>query len=113
MFTEDQRQRIVELFDAFCEGRVPIMARDQIALQYTIERHDVVLFEKRPVFNQPGKWVNCNVAKFRWNASRDTWSLLWRDRDSLWHHYDAGAPSDRLEVQLDEVDRDPTGIFWG
>ena len=45
-------------------------------------------------------------------------SMIWRmnfgsDQNSRWHPYDDCSPSSSFSRLLDEVDRDPTGIFWG
>ena len=45
--------------------------------------------------------------------STQAWSLSWRDRNLRFHAYDLLAPSRRVEDLLAEIDRDPTGIFWG
>ena len=34
-------------------------------------------------------------------------------RSLRFHHYDLHAPSQRVDDLLAEIDRDPTGIFWG
>jgi len=39
--------------------------------------------------------------------------LFWRDRNQKWHKYDLVEPSSDVLVLLDEIDRDPTCIFWG
>jgi Protein of unknown function (DUF3024) len=39
--------------------------------------------------------------------------LYWRDRNLRFHSYDLLAPSNRVDDLLDEINRDPTGIFWG
>lgn len=113
MLTAEERRRVVETLDAFCDARVPIMVRDKVVLQFRIHRHDVVLFEKRPVFDDPSRWIELDVAKFRLNRPAETWSLLWRGRNSKWHHYKECEPSPDLAALLREVDQDPTGIFWG
>ena len=113
MLTEDQKKHIVEVFDAFCESHNPIWVRDKVVLQFRIHRHDVMLFEKRPLFNDPEKWIHSDVAKFRLNATAGAWSLLWQDRNARWHFYDNCEPSPEIERLLEEVDSDPTGIFWG
>ena len=42
-----------------------------------------------------------------------TWSLYWRDRNLRFHTYDRLRPTGNVDQLLDEIDRDPTGIFWG
>ncbi len=41
------------------------------------------------------------------------WVLYWRDRNLRWHEYDLLEPGPTFEEALAEVERDPTGIFWG
>jgi hypothetical protein len=42
-----------------------------------------------------------------------TWALCWRDRNELVHEYDRVPPSRDIDDLLDEIDGDPTAIFWG
>jgi hypothetical protein len=39
--------------------------------------------------------------------------LYWRDRNLRFHIYDLLEPSNRVDDLLNEIDRDPTCIFWG
>ena len=112
-FSADELTAITTLLDEWAEGRVPIMVRDELVLQYRITRHDVLLFEKRPAFRAPGEWTERHVAKFRFNRRRGTWSLLWRDRHVRWHTYEPLPLARELRTLVEEVDRDPAGIFWG
>jgi len=41
------------------------------------------------------------------------WYLYWMDRNSRWHEYLGIEPSSNLDRLLEEVEEDPTGIFWG
>ena len=113
MLAKGVKALVGALLEAYCERRVPLHIRDSVALQFRFRGDDVVLFEKRPVFQRPNEWVNCNVARFRHNHSSGTWSLFHRDRNGRWHAYDLIEPSTHFETLLAEVDRDPTGIFWG
>jgi hypothetical protein len=112
-FSPDELAQISDILDPWCEERVPIMVRDKLVLQYRVERHDVVLFEKRPAFRRPGEWTETFVAKFRFNRKTGLWSLLCRDRRMRWRRYDLVEPARDLEGLVQEVGRDPTGIFWG
>jgi hypothetical protein len=35
------------------------------------------------------------------------------DRNQKWHRYTRAGPSARVNVLLDEIEADPTAIFWG
>lgn len=47
------------------------------------------------------------------HAADKSWTLYWRDRNLRFHLYDLLAPSNRVGDLLNEIDRDPTCIFWG
>lgn len=51
-------------------------------------------------------------ARLRYTKSRNRWSLYWRDRNLKFHEYDLTDPTPDIQDLLDEIDRDPTGIFW-
>lgn len=53
------------------------------------------------------------VARLRYVSKRKHWVLYWRDQNQKWHLYDLIHPSPDVLVLLNEVDRDPTCIFWG
>lgn len=52
-------------------------------------------------------------ARFHYTRSADTWTLYYRDRNLRFHRYDPAPPSADIGTLLAEVDRDPTGLFWG
>ncbi|MHB8660085.1 MAG: DUF3024 domain-containing protein [Solirubrobacteraceae bacterium] len=53
------------------------------------------------------------VARLPWSVSRRDWTLFWRERNQRWHRYADAAPAAEIATLPDEIDRDPTGIFWG
>ena len=53
------------------------------------------------------------IARLRYIKANKTWTLYWRDRNLRFHTYDRIEPSTRITDLLAEIDRDPTGIFWG
>jgi hypothetical protein len=53
------------------------------------------------------------IARLRYTAAGKSWTLYWRDRNLRFHIYDLIAPSSHVNDLLDEIDRDPTCIFWG
>ncbi|OGW43563.1 MAG: hypothetical protein A2X57_11365 [Nitrospirae bacterium GWD2_57_8] len=49
----------------------------------------------------------------RYNPKAETWMLYWIDRNSKWHEDEGLAPVKNLDRIIAELDRDPTGIYWG
>ena len=101
-----------ELLQLFCDARVPERVRDQVKLNFSFDGNSVTLSEERPKWNDPTKWISSKVAQFRYQPGTGTWVLFCRDQNGRWHEYFLPADAD-LGVLLKEVDRDPTGIFWG
>ena len=57
MLTDDQREEVILMFEAYCEERVPLEVRDRLALQFRIVGPEVILYEKRPHFMRPAEWT--------------------------------------------------------
>jgi len=113
MLDEAFKKGIERNLTLFCDARVPLMVRDKVVLQFRFEAQTVVLFEKRPHFARAGEWTESPIARFRYVKSRKRWTLQYRDRNCRWHRYDPLPESESFDELLDEIDTDPTGIFWG
>jgi hypothetical protein len=100
--------------DAFLGKRVPPRVADKIRLAYTFRGNSVTITEHRsPWMEGRTEWSTHSFAQLRYNAKTGTWSLYWADRNSRWHEYDRLPPVKDIDRILAEIDRDPTGIFWG
>jgi hypothetical protein len=113
MFSKAELESITGLIDEFCDERVPIAVRDQVVLQYRIQRHDIILFEKRRSVRDPEHWIESPVVKLRFNRKRGAWTLLYCDRHRRWHRYENLEPVPQLDELLEELDADPLALFWG
>jgi hypothetical protein len=107
------RQHVQAKLGRFCRERVPAEVRDQIRLDFGIRGNMVTLFECRPRFDAPEEWVESKIAQFRFDPKLRSWGLYWTDRNGKWHRHDGAPPAKEISPLLEEVDRDPTGIFWG
>lgn len=110
---EQTRLSAEKVLDEYCRDAVPEHAQDKLRLGYLSRRMAVTLFEIRPAFRRPGKWVSIDVARFRYNKTNKEWMLFRRDRNRKWHVYEGLEPSVDFSVIFQEVLDDPTGIFWG
>jgi len=99
--------------DSFCEHRVPDSVKHKVNLSYERRGKTITLFENRAPWKEGLNWSKLAVAKFRYNESNFTWTLYCADRNERWFNYVDISPSNDLNDLLAEVDKDPTGIFWG
>ena len=102
-----------KVLSEYCREKIPEKYRDQIKIKYKVWGKKYTIYESRPLFMDHDKWSELAVVQCRYNPETEKWSLHWADRNSRWHPYDLLDPSPRLQTLLDEIDRDPTGIFWG
>jgi hypothetical protein len=110
---DELRKTVEETLQVFCERRVPKRVRDQVRLSFSIRGNSALLVEERPRWDEPSEWLSLKIAQFRFDPTSLKWSLYRRDRNERWHFYSLVKPTKDFRVLLAEVDRDPTGIFWG
>lgn len=74
----------------------------------------MTLYEHRaPWRESDAEWTTMSVAQLRYDMKRGMWTLYCGDRNSRWHEYTNVSPTKDIDGLLAEIDRDPTGIFWG
>lgn len=61
----------------------------------------------------PAHQEAASCGRLRYTKATGQWSLYWRDRNLRFHVYDRIMPSPHIDELLQEIDRDPTAIFWG
>lgn len=100
---------------AYCDKRVPKDMKERVKLFYKIRGNNVTLIESQPVlWSDPESIkIEMKIAQIRFNNDNKSFTLYYADRNDRWHLYDWIEPSTELEDILQEIDRDPTGIFWG
>ena len=57
--------------------------------------------------------MHMNIAQLRYEPTSTRWTLYWVDRNSRRHRYDDLEPTSNLCALINEIDRDPTCIFFG
>lgn len=84
-------------------------------LDVVVRGATITIYDARPPWDPAmgPDWAQVTVAQFRFDASHGLWSLYWADRNSRWHLYEDVEPSSNIVDLLEEVDEDPTGIFFG
>lgn len=108
-----EAQQVQRVLDAYGESRVPARFRNEIQVIARKEGNSFFLIERRPGWRRRGEWTESPIAKFRYFVGRREWVLYWANRNERWFQYDLVEASPDIGPLLAEVDRDPTGIFWG
>ncbi len=110
---EFARRRAARDLDIFGKRRDAGVSADRLRLEYEFRGDAVTLVERRIPW-QPGMegqpWTRTPIARFRYDVKAARWMLYWPDRDTQWHVDDGIEPAPNLAPQ---VDRDPSGIYWG
>lgn len=112
-FSDLERKRIEQTVGEFCRTRSPARLKDKLRLEYCVKGHDVVIFERRPKWDDKTVWTESPVAKLKFIRSADKWRLYWRRADLKWHEYPGPSSSDRLDDLVREIDADPLACFFG
>jgi len=88
---------------------------DQVRLSVTVEGNAITIADERAPWRDPrDDWTSVPVARLRWTATRQEWSLQEPTLEGGWTAYRGEiGPTSSIEPQLAELDDDPTGIFWG
>jgi hypothetical protein len=99
----------------WCAARVPEHARDQVRVECELAPRHLTIVERRAPWDEDSteEWTSSPIARLRYTAATSSWTLFWRDRRERFGRYDRLEPTPQVQVLLDEIERDPTGIFWG
>jgi hypothetical protein len=99
----------------WCEARIPAQHRDQLRIEFEQRGNVLTILECRPPLSAAlgPEWRRHGIARLRYTASSAVWHLFWRDRNMRFHRYEPCAASAHVADLLVEIERDPTGIFWG
>ncbi len=110
---EFTRKLVETRLSTYCANKIPVTIPDQVRLEFRIKGNNVTLYKTRTVFGDPSVWSESPVAQFRFDDETKKWNLYCCDRNSKWYLYSEIDSSANFDDFLKEVDRDPTGIFWG
>lgn len=98
----------------YCDAKVPAHLRDQARVEADTRGNSVTIFDCRPPWHPDvTEWSRAPVAQLRYKAATKAWTLYRADRNSRWHPYEDLDADQHVQALIDEIDEDPTGIFWG
>lgn len=107
--------RVRKRLQVFCD-RVPPHARGKVWYDWRVRGNQVTVAEKRPAWWKgaaPEEITIHEFARFQYDPTTHSWMLKWRDRNGRFHPYEGFESIRSFERLVDEVDADPTCIFFG
>ncbi len=87
--------------------------RAQLDYGYSYDGKVVVLYEIRPVWNNPKEIQHIEFAKIRFYKSRQEWNLYWMRASGKWELYKPFPESTHLDIIIDIISEDKQGCFFG
>ncbi len=110
---ELEMARVRKRLDSFCD-RVPPHARDQVWYGWRVRGNQVTVSEQRPAWRgPPGEVTVHEFARFQYDPETHHWMLKWSDRNGRFHPYEEFEKVRSFDRIVDEVESDPTCIFFG
>lgn len=98
----------------FCERRVSPHVRHKVNLSYKVRGNSITIIENRaPWRKELIEWTHSPIAQIRYDEKKNTWTLYCMDRNRKWWVYDSLPSVKDIDKVIDEIDKDPTRIFWG
>jgi len=112
-FSELEKKRIEKIVGTFCDNRVPARARDQLKVGFRIEGQAIFIFESRPRWDKPSRWLDLDFAKITYVNSRRIWKLYWKRASGKWNQYKPHFESKDLGKLITTINEDQFGCFFG
>ena len=99
----------------WCAARVPEHLHDELRVEVDVAPRHLTIVETRPPWREDfgPEWTGFPIARLRYTKTTGPWEIYWRDRHLKFHRYDRAEPSPEVPELLEEIERDPTAIFWG
>lgn len=101
--------------ERFCAARIPARAAHQVRLEVEVSGDHVTIAERRAPWSPSlgPEWTRTLIARLRYRHDEGTWALFWAGRNGAFHRYAGTAPTPTVDDLLREIERDPSGVFWG
>ncbi|MDT8442293.1 MAG: DUF3024 domain-containing protein [Desulfuromonadales bacterium] len=111
--SEIELKRIDKIVGGFCQQKTPQHCRDQLRFDYRVDDHDVLLLEIRPRWNNPQEKTEMDVAKLKFNRTKNIWTLYWKRANGKWQTYQEAGQKTSLDELINEIAEDRYGCFFG
>ncbi|MQA07990.1 MAG: DUF3024 domain-containing protein [Pseudonocardiaceae bacterium] len=104
----------VRQVERWCTRKVPERLRDEIRVECKRRGNAVTIVERRAPWSRSigPDWTEQKIAQLRLGDD-GLWSVYWADRNGKWLSYPGVPEANSPMPLLEEIDRNPNGVFWG
>lgn len=106
-------KRIEKVVGEFCRRRSPDEFKDKLSIGYKMAGHEVLIYERRPKWDDPQNFIELPVAKLRYTRTTNVWHLYWQRANMRWVAYEPYAQDRDIGALVRVIDRDEYGCFFG
>ena len=105
---------LLRQIDRWCSQCVPQHARSEMRVETKRRGRSVTVVERRAPWDSESAqgWSERRVAQLRYGQD-GRWELFSLDRSSKWRTVSDAPDASSPVPLLEEIDRDPHGLFWG
>lgn len=95
--------------------RTPGDLRDEMVVEVDETPRGLTILECRPPWGEllGAEWTRSPIARLTHSKQSGEWTLYYADRNDRFQRYWECDPSVHVADLLEEIDNDPTCIFWG
>jgi hypothetical protein len=105
---------VIEVMENYVASiRPPEHIREKVDVSYKIDNQSVILFEARPLFNNPEQKIESFYAKATYVKSTAKWKVYWMRASGDWNVYAPMPEVASLRDFVDLVDEDKYHCFKG
>jgi len=113
-FSAAQSGQIASMMDDYIErNRPPEHIRPKLDIGWRFDKQTVYVFEIRPQWNNPSVTDHHDIAKATWVEQAKEWRVYWMRGNLKWNRYNPLPSIGNLQRFLIELEKDPSGCFWG
>jgi len=112
-FAEIELQRIDKFVGGLCSKRTPEKYKNELRFEYRINVHDVTIYEVRPGWKSPQESTEMDIAKLKFNRTKNIWKLYWKRASGKWELYEPSKNHNDLASLVGEISVDEFGCFFG
>ena len=87
--------------------------RKEIDFGYSYDGKVILLYEIRPIWNNPEKIQHAEFAKIRYYKSRQEWNLYWMRASGKWERYEPFPKATHLDEIIKVIEEDAYACFYG